>query len=1188
MRHSINIFIGSAFGALPIELEKCLMKYGGDTTSYHKSFVWNEEHNGAISIISVQAEVKKSDNVFVGDFKDEYDAALSVEETIGPDGQSEYLKDYFTRLHNRTLTAINSDFEDDLLLILYLPLYNGQSCSSVKKIIDIVKNLDQRFVVDVYGFTSDLAHLLTTSDKLDDLKSQFTKLRKQTQETVKELVAYKNDNPVLSHFVVLQNSNSDNRALNLDFEGITQVICQLTMLDIECYNDIFNANLDINDNKPVTAIGVSFVDFDKYYFVQYLLNRTYLYLMEREGVQQKSVDIQKVSYQQHKHVQNHLKVYSEFFNQEVLPLIEANKSQDEIAAIIVPKMVERFDAIEKDMKSYISDDNMSLPDKLGIMSMLVGEDNEMLSGELFSYEYDTLDDLAKDPANFFINENNKLITRTKNEETGKETITPGPLNTPVDENSNVYLPVDELKSLKAKIRETTADIRKKEELLGQLEGCIKSSEEKEKRLTENGFVYKGQTFRLLKSDIEETPLEKTYQPHTVTKKSVDLRPSFTPVKNQGQQGSCSAFSMVGIYEYILNKEKKLEYDLSESFLYYNARDLDGNASVQKDNGSSFYYCIKSLETLGICSESDCPYDDAVFDRKPSDVAYENAKNNMVAEAMNVELSIEAIKSAVEDGFPVAVSFNLYDSFDPVNGFVCRPSDQEIKEGNGDKKNHRHAMVVCGYSDDERIFIVRNSWGKDFGINGYCYIPYSYVGDTQLVNGACIISQLCKTEIKVVGCKNSTIVQFNQSDSAIEAQIIQNLISEMKYDLSEYVNRYKTINSQYLKLIQNLGTAPKRTEILKRTSERLQQEIDDIGSKVNDLRSSKAEKLEEFKRKKRRPVKISILTAIGLLVLLIVMLYVKYKIGATQANETANAIIDNINVIITWILRFLYGMIPLSAAVLVWFYSNYKTHIRNKEEELNDEIEKYARNKKRLEAELNLKAINSRIAGHFIDNFLKLRKTMMGIYNAFDGYWGNLKLWYENESDNVKAMQINSKIPFIPLLSIPKLDEFFENNKADITRNLNLYNYFDNDTLDFSSKEKAEKAIVDWKYYMKDTTKDWLFDYINDFSVISYWLKKKTYDYLYDTTSGQHKEIFSILENASKVFLQLNVACEPSSVLFVHWDNNDEKQSWLNDYKQYFSATMTPASVLYSCKDKMTMVQIVNVGLEEIKLMDIEK
>ena len=1188
MRHSINIFLGSAFKALPIEIGKCMMKYGDKTSSYFQCFVWNNEQNGTINIKSVQASVKKNNDVFVGDFKDEYDTVLKNEDTIGTDGQSEYLKDYFTRLHNKTLTAINSEYEDDLLLNIYIPLYETQSCGSVKTIIDIVKDLDQRFVVDVYGIASDLAHLFTSEEKMDGLKAQFTKLRKQTKETIKEIVEYKNDNPVLSHFIVFQNSNSDNRSLNFDIKGLTQVFCQLVMLGIESYNDIFNANLDINDNKPVTAIGVSFIDFDKYYFVQYLLNRTYLYLMEREGVQQKSVDIQKVSYQQHKHIQNHLKVYSEFFDLEVQPLIEANKSQDEIAAIIVPKMVERFDAIEKDMRSYISDDNMSLPDKLGIMSMLVGEDNEMLSGELFSYEYDTLDDLVKDPAIFFINENNKLIIRTKNEETGKEIITPGPLNTPVDENNNVYLPIDELKSLKAKIRETTADIRKKEELLGQIEGCIKSSEEKEKRLTENGFVYKGQTYRLLRSDIEDTPLEKTYQSHTVTKRSVDLRPSFTPVKNQGQQGACSAFALVGIYEYILNKEKKLEYDLSESFLYYNARDLDENATVQKDNGSSFYYCIKSLESLGICSENDCPYDDAVFDKKPSDTAYENAKNNMVAEAMNVDLSIDAIKSAVEDGFPVAVSFNLYDSFDPINGFVCRPSDQEIKEGTGDKKNHRHAMVICGYSDDERIFIVRNSWGKDFGTNGYCYIPYSYVGDVQLVNSACIISKLCKSEIKVVGCTNSTIVQFNQSDSAIESQIIQNLISEMKYDLSEYVNRYKAINSQCLKLIQNLGTSPKRTEILKRTSERLQQEIDDLDSKVNELRSSKAEKLEELKRQKRRPVKISIITSIGLLVLLLVMLYVKYRIGDTTQAHDANKIIQAVNGSIIWILRILYVMIPLSAATWLFFYNNYKTHIRNLEEELNDEIEKYARNKKRIEAELNLKAINSRIAGHFIDNFLKLRKTMMGVYNAFDGYWGNLKSWYDTESDNVKSMHINSKIPYIPLLSTPKLDEFFESNKAAITRNLNLYDYFNNDTLDFTSNEKAEKAIVEWKYYMKNVTKQWLFDYINGFSVLSYWLQKKAYDYLESTSVGQHKELCDILLNASKVFLQLNNSCEPSSVLFVHWDNNDEKQSWLNDYKQYFSATMTPASVKYSCKDKMTMVQVVNVGLEEIKIMDGDK
>lgn len=1180
MRHSINFFMGSELETLPIEIAKYMIKYGDETSPYFTCYVWDEDKDGSIVIKTVRASVKDSNDVFVSDLKDEFEAVLKEEDTIKTDGQSEYLKDFFTRLHNGILTAINSGIEDELLINIYIPLYYEKCYDGVFRIIDIVKNLDVKYVVDVYGFASDLAHLLTCVDKKDSLKSQFTKLRKQTQETIKKVVTYKNDNPVLSNFVVFQNINSGNRALNLDFEGLSMVVSQLITLGIENYMAIFNDIEDISNNKPITTIGVSFVDFDKFLFVQYLLNRTYLYLMEREGIQQESVDIQKVSYQQHKYIQNHLKVYSEFFKQEVQPLIDDEKSQDEIASIIVPKMVKRFETIEKDMKSCIYDSTMSLPDKLGVLSMLVGEDNEILSGELFSYDYDTLDDLAKDPANFFINDNNKLITRTEDEETGQIIITPGPLIAPVDDSGSVYLPVDELKTLKAKIRETTADIRKKEELLGQLEGCINSNDEKEKRLTKDGFKYKGQTYRLLQSDIEEIPLENNYQPHPVTKKSVDLRPSFTNVKDQGQQGACSAFAMVGIYEYILNKEKKLEYDLSESFLYYNARDLNENTSVEKDTGSTFYHCIKSLETFGICSEEDCPYDPNTFNKKPSETAYENAKNNMVSEALNVDLSVEAIKSAVEDGYPVAVSFKLYDSFNPVNGFICRPSDDEIQKGATDKKNHTHAMVICGYSDYERFFIVRNSWGKGFGVEGYCYIPYSYVGDSQLVNAACIISQLCKTEIKVVGCKSSTVVQFNQSDSAIEYQIIQNLISEMKIDLSEYVNRYIAVNSSYLKLIQDLGTAPKRAEILAQTSERLTREISNLEEKVKELRSSKEEKIEKLKRVKRRPVIISVLTIVVAIALLVALSYADLKYGNTTFMN-----LSFMKTIMKYGFIILCGIIPLCIVGGIFFYNNYKTHIRNYEEELDDEINKYANDKRLLEEELRAKPIISSIAGHFIDYFLKLRKTMIGVYNALECYLGNLRLWYDSESDNVSSMRVIGKIPFIPLLSKTKLDEFFEKCKDNITDNLHLYDYFNNDTLDFSSKDTAEKAIVEWKCYMKNTTKKRLFDYIDNFSVISYWLNNKKYDYLEGTSSKQHNELISTLTNASKVFLQLNADCNPVSVLFAHSDNDEEKRSFENDYKTYFSADMRPLLAQCSFRDKMTMVQVLKVKLDEIKLMD---
>lgn len=35
------------------------------------------------------------------------------------------------------------------------------------------------------------------------------------------------------------------------------------------------------------------------------------------------------------------------------------------------------------------------------------------------------------------------------------------------------------------------------------------------------------------------------------------------------------------------------------------------------------------------------------------------------------------------------------------------------------------MLIVGYSDAEARFIVRNSWGTDWGDRGYCYIPYDY-------------------------------------------------------------------------------------------------------------------------------------------------------------------------------------------------------------------------------------------------------------------------------------------------------------------------------------------------------------------------------------------------------------------------------------------------------------------------------
>jgi hypothetical protein len=45
------------------------------------------------------------------------------------------------------------------------------------------------------------------------------------------------------------------------------------------------------------------------------------------------------------------------------------------------------------------------------------------------------------------------------------------------------------------------------------------------------------------------------------------------------------------------------------------------------------------------------------------------------------------------------------------------------------------MLCVGYSDEDQVFVVRNSWGSDWGDEGYCYIPYDYLTDEDYAHDA---------------------------------------------------------------------------------------------------------------------------------------------------------------------------------------------------------------------------------------------------------------------------------------------------------------------------------------------------------------------------------------------------------------------------------------------------------------------
>ncbi|KAM3108861.1 C1 family peptidase [Phormidesmis sp. 146-33] len=211
--------------------------------------------------------------------------------------------------------------------------------------------------------------------------------------------------------------------------------------------------------------------------------------------------------------------------------------------------------------------------------------------------------------------------------------------------------------------------------------------------------------------------------------NVDLREYLTPVENQGDSNSCTANAMAGAYEYLANRLMGQSNDVSRLFIYYNARELDGDTS--QDEGTYLRSCVRVLRKYGACSENTWSFDlDRVYDQ-PSDRAYQEAANFRIENAYRVEVDLQAMRSSLAKGYPFAFGLQLFSSFQQAgsNGLVPMPDpDNESHDGG-------HAMLCVGYSDDDQVFIVRNSWGEEWGDRGYCYIPYDYMTKPDY-NGDC--------------------------------------------------------------------------------------------------------------------------------------------------------------------------------------------------------------------------------------------------------------------------------------------------------------------------------------------------------------------------------------------------------------------------------------------------------------------
>lgn len=195
-----------------------------------------------------------------------------------------------------------------------------------------------------------------------------------------------------------------------------------------------------------------------------------------------------------------------------------------------------------------------------------------------------------------------------------------------------------------------------------------------------------------------------------------------PILDQGSEGACTGFGLATVAHYLLRRRKVVPdaEPVSPRMLYEMAKRYD-EWHGEAYEGSSARGAMKGWHKHGVCAAECWPYDASTKDRLLTEKRISDARRRPLGAYYRVNhKDLVAMHAAMAEVGILYATATVHEGWNQIDDKGVIPFTDQMLGG--------HAFAIVAY--DESGFWIQNSWGSNWGKEGFALITY----DDWLVNG----------------------------------------------------------------------------------------------------------------------------------------------------------------------------------------------------------------------------------------------------------------------------------------------------------------------------------------------------------------------------------------------------------------------------------------------------------------------